>query len=387
MRVSEDMTSRSLLGYLQAGKSAVFDLQSQISSGLRVRKPSDDPGSYSLIRGYQKADANARQYMVNAGRLEGKLNVMDSKLQEASDVMHRVSEIVVSGGDSSKSPADREFMADEINQSLESMLALANTTAEGDHVFAGLQTNSPPYVATRDTAGKITAITYQGNMDTRFVEVGNGSYVPTNIPGSDATSKNGVFQSQDSDLFNDLIHIRDRLLAGENLAEDEAATANAGTDELTIEGTYATGGRVRLESTGTLPTGLALNKDYFAIVVGPGQIQLAATLEDARAGIAVDFSDAGTGQLSITQQALADITSDQEQLTFANAKVGAYQERVSFSKKMLAAELLQTAEGVEREGAVDAAKAITELNGRQTAYEAALAVTSKVMNTSLLNYI
>src|SRR6185369_8147924 len=68
--------------------------------------------------------------------------------------------------------------------------------------------------------------------------------------------------------------------------------------------------RVQLTTTGTLPAGLSPATDYWVIVhqfkknsvVGP-RVRLAATLLDALQGQAVDFTDAGTGTHTITQNA------------------------------------------------------------------------------------
>ncbi|MEI6808969.1 MAG: flagellar hook-associated protein FlgL [bacterium] len=387
MRISNEAMTRTMLGYLQRGRASVYDLQQQISSGLRVQRPSDDPGAYSLIRYYQMADAATRQFQVNTTRTEGRLGVTDGKLQDLSNMVQRVSELVVSGSDGTKSPADRKAMGEEINQYVEDAVALANTTHEGEYIFAGLRTDTVPYTVTRDANGKISAVTYQGNQDTRSVEIGENVYVPANLPGSDTASEHGVFQSSDTDVFADLIHIRDRLMAGENLAGTEDCTADATADTLTIKGVYATGSTVRLSTTGVLPAGLNGDTDYYAIRISPTEIRLALTMTDARAGTAIDFTDNGTGQLSVAQQSLGDIGRYAEHQSAIMARVGAYQERVALSVKVLNANVLNNAKGIEREASADVAAAATELASRQTAYQASLAITSKMMNMSLLDYI
>lgn len=387
MRVSNEAMTRTMLDYLQKGRTSVYDLQQQISSGLRVQRPSDDPGAYSLIRYYQIADAASRQFQVNTTRTDGRLGVIDGKLQDLSNMIQRVSELVVAGSDGTKSPGDRHAMGEEINQYVEDAVSLANTTHEGEHIFAGLRTDTAPYTVTRDANGKITAVTYQGNQDTRSVEIGQNVYVPANLPGSNTTTEQGVFQSSDTDMFADLIHIRDRLMAGENLAGTEECTPESGADTLTIKGVYATGSTVRLSTTGVLPAGLNSDTDYYAIQVSPTEIRLAMTLTDARAGTAIDFTDNGTGQLSMSQQSLGDIARYAEHQSAIMARVGAYQERVALSVKVLNANVLNNAKGIEREASVDVAAAATELASRQTAYQASLAITAKMMNTSLLDYI
>lgn len=386
MRVSDYMINKTLTGYLQRGQKTVLNLQSQISSGLRVQKPSDDPGAYSLIRGYQTATATAKQFLVNIGRVENKIGITDVKLRDTSEILQRVSEIVIAGSDGTKAPVDMQAMGQELNQYLEELVSIANTRQEGEYIFAGLRTNTMPYTVTR-TNGNISAVTYTGNTNTRMVEISNGVYVPANMPGSDPSSTQGMFRSKDTDLFAALIHIRDRLMAGENLvAAEECAVDIPST--ITVTGVYATGAMVRLSSTETLPAGLSADKDYYVIRLSDTQIALAETLANAYADppVAIPFT-AGTGQLSVTQQSLATVSRNMDRISTALARAGAYEERIAFAEKFMNAELLRNREGVEREGAVDVAQAVMELSSRQTAYEAALAITSKMMNTSLLNYI
>lgn len=90
------------------------------------------------------------------------------------------------------------------------------------------------------------------------------------------------------------------LLSG-NLATGLSYTANATTNALTIATPHGlvTGSRLRLVG-GTLPSPLLANTDYFAIVSSPTAFTLAATL----GGVAIDLSDAGSGALTLTEQAL-----------------------------------------------------------------------------------
>jgi len=79
---------------------------------------------------------------------------------------------------------------------------------------------------------------------------------------------------------------------------------NASTDEITYSTTntrkYHTGMKVQLTTTGTLPTGLSLATDYWLIKVSSTILKLASSLANAVAGIAVDFTDSGTGTHTLT---------------------------------------------------------------------------------------
>ena len=387
MKVTSESAGRMLTYYLLQNRDSVYKLQEQISSGKRVSRPSDDPGSFSLIQQFRQTESCLAQYTTNATRLTERLQTADAKLQDAVEITHRVSEIIVSASDSSKTPVDRQAMGKEVNQYLEEMVNIANTNPEGEYIFAGLRSDTAAYSVTRDADGNITAVTYNGSTETRMVEVGAGVYVPANIPGSDTTSAQAIFQTSETDIFANLILLRDRLMAGENLVDEEQFTVDSGTDILTVANRYATGAVVELSSTDTLPGGLSADTEYYAIRISDTEIQLAASLEDARAGIAIDIFDAGTGDLGIKQQSLAENTRDLDHLNAILSTLGAYEERVEFNSDLLAARQLEVDGNLEDEESLDIASAVTDLANKKTAYEAALSVTSALLSTSLLDYI
>ncbi|MGL4617887.1 MAG: hypothetical protein ACRCZS_02335 [Chroococcidiopsis sp.] len=82
-------------------------------------------------------------------------------------------------------------------------------------------------------------------------------------------------------------------------------TANATTNALTTATAHGlvTGSRIRLVG-GTLPTPLLANTDYFAIVSSTTVFTLATTLANAQAATSIDLTDAGSGSLTFTEQAL-----------------------------------------------------------------------------------
>lgn len=89
------------------------------------------------------------------------------------------------------------------------------------------------------------------------------------------------------------------------IADDDVDTVDFANNELDLAAhAYATGdGPLRLTTTGTLPTGLALATDYYAIYKDAGTIQLATSLANALAKTAVAFSDVGSGTHTIEDTA------------------------------------------------------------------------------------
>lgn len=70
----------------------------------------------------------------------------------------------------------------------------------------------------------------------------------------------------------------------------------AATDIITsVAHGYLTGDQVQVSSAGTLPAGLAAATYYYVIVLTNDTFKLASTQANAKAGTAVDITDAGTG--------------------------------------------------------------------------------------------
>lgn len=72
----------------------------------------------------------------------------------------------------------------------------------------------------------------------------------------------------------------------------------------TVANKLVTGSRVRITSTGAIPSGLLSATDYYAIKTSTTTFKLAATLANAIAGTAITITDAGSGVLSASEQIL-----------------------------------------------------------------------------------
>ena len=89
------------------------------------------------------------------------------------------------------------------------------------------------------------------------------------------------------------------------------AAVNITTEEITVTGhQYKRNGfRVRVSSTGTIIGGLAINTDYYVIIVDANTIKLATTRANAIIGTAINLTSQGTGVHTISQSEGPDFSS------------------------------------------------------------------------------
>jgi flagellar hook-associated protein 3 FlgL len=224
MRITSDMNNRMMSSALRQHQASIYNYQQQIASGLQVRKPSDDPGGYGLIRNLKSDLSKLQQYSRNVDMALGYHKTVNQGITQAVNIMHRINELAVSGGDATLDSVLRESIAEEINSMLEAMIGAANSSEGGRHVFAGLRTDVPPYEAVHDAEGQIIAVQYVGSTETRNIKTGDELYVATNLPGSTDTSEGGVFQTATRDIFDSIIQLRDALAAGDEFVGTDIQT-------------------------------------------------------------------------------------------------------------------------------------------------------------------
>jgi flagellar hook-associated protein 3 FlgL len=255
MRVTTLMSSRATLRDLNDGLSRLTRLQNQLSSGKQITRPSDDPYGTSRALSLRGELGGLDQFQRNVDDGTGWLNTSDTALGQMSDVLARVRELLVDGGNDTAGTAARSAIADEIDQLAESVKQEANVQYGGRYVFSGTATDTPPYAL----GG---ADRYAGDAGTITRAIGPQVELGIN---TDIRQLLGDGQAaRDDKLLNTLRDISDHLRGG--TAAD--ATALRGTDLQRLDANLDplngiradVGARTnRLEIAGSRLSGLALN--------------------------------------------------------------------------------------------------------------------------------
>ena len=172
----------------QQGTSAMLRQQAklaktelQLASNRRMLSPADDPnGSARLLALNQMRDSTA-QFQRNADFAESRLELEETALASAGELLQRVRELAVRANNGALNAEDRGAIAAEVREHIDGLLQLANTRDEtGGYLFAGFQTGTVPF--TRDAAGNVV---YNGDQGQRYLQVGPTFQVPVGDPGSD----------------------------------------------------------------------------------------------------------------------------------------------------------------------------------------------------------
>lgn len=204
MRVTQGMMVTRALNNLNYQTRRLLQLQEQLATGLRVNAPSDDPLAARRAIDLRQTMSREDQYLGNISGANLQLLESVMAIQTVVESLQRANEITLQGSNGTMAQAQRDQLAVEANQLLESVLMEANHQTNGRYVFGGTRTLTAPYVPTRNAQGEITSVAYEGNLEQISVGVADGVSVVVNETGQRA------FQST-QDVMQLLIDIRNNL--------------------------------------------------------------------------------------------------------------------------------------------------------------------------------
>lgn len=174
---------------MQSQQAGLKQTQGQISSGIRIQKPSDDPRGVGSAINLELRLEELAQYDRNGIQATTALNLQEQSLASASDVILRLREITLQGSSPSLDKAQRKLLSEEVSAQFNILLGLANSRdGSGEYIFGGSRTDQPPF---QDT---VNGIEYAGSRQPRSVAVGVGLEIQTLDPGS------RIFSSGESGL-------------------------------------------------------------------------------------------------------------------------------------------------------------------------------------------
>lgn len=217
----------------QAAQQAKF--QDQIASGTKVKAASDDPLAFASLTQAKAAGGAFATTLQVASEATGGLNASVSALLDGNQVLTRAKQLAITGADAGNDPSAFEGLATEVDSLIDRFLQSANAQFDGDYLFGGDATKSPPFrVSGTNGQGRPIAVTYDGSATPAQTLVGGGQTVETRAVGT------SVFQQAGGDAFRALIQLRDTFrdttltdsqksaAVGQRLADVDAARTALG---------------------------------------------------------------------------------------------------------------------------------------------------------------
>lgn len=306
MRITTNQILLTQLHGLQSSSAALLEAQERVSSGLRVRRMSDDPTAAHSVMLNDGALRAMTQYRRNIERAQSRVLFEDQVLGQVGSLLTRARELAIGQASATANTETRLAAAAEVEEILYSLVQLGNTTYGGEFIFGGDQGQTAPFAVT----GSRTTLTWgtpTGAAGMRPTQIGAQQSLTPTHDGASIFVQSGVLD-----------------------AVRELAVALAGA------------------APPVTPTPDAVQN------INAAQARIDAALQAVQGLVGETGARANTLELTL-------------------ANLGAF----TTSLQAFQSELRD----------VDIEVAVTELVTRQTAYQAAMLASSKVLNLSLTDYL
>lgn len=202
MRVTERvkfLSANKHLGRLQGEQQKRM---TQLSSGRRLQRLSDDPIASQKVTQLKKSADKVEQYQRNIDFARHPMEVADSTLDESSRILYRCKELVIQSLQTTLTTQDRDHLANEVVALRDQLQSLANTQVNNQHLFGGFATDTPPYDA---------AFTFVGDTNIREVQVSDTLRVKSALAGGRVFGDGTI---NTIDVFDNLTQMEVAIRAG-----------------------------------------------------------------------------------------------------------------------------------------------------------------------------
>lgn len=225
MRVPTNSSAESVIKQIQKLATRQSQLQMQLASNQRIFLPSDDPSAAGRVLTMENERGQLKQYERNAATALEVSQASFAGLKGLKSISDRAGEIATLGSGTASPDALRAYGA-EVNQLIEQALQTGNSRFRDDFLFAGTATDAPPFTATRDAAGRITAAAYAGNSNQASIQLSDSATVQA---GTSGTTNTGL-----RDMINNLVALRDALASGNSDSVTATRPALEASEDLLV---------------------------------------------------------------------------------------------------------------------------------------------------------
>ncbi|MEF3265520.1 flagellar hook-associated protein FlgL [Campylobacter jejuni] len=188
MRITNKLNFTNSVNNSMGGQSALYQISQQLASGLKIQNSYEDASTYIDNTRLEYEIKTLEQVKESTSRAQEMTQNSMKALQDMVKLLEDFKVKVTQAASDSNSQTSREAIAKELERIKESIVQLANTSVNGQYLFAGSQVANKPF----DSNGN-----YYGDKNNINVATGAGTESPYNIPGWDLFFKaDGDYKKQ-----------------------------------------------------------------------------------------------------------------------------------------------------------------------------------------------
>jgi flagellar hook-associated protein 3 FlgL len=240
---------------MQQSADSLAEAQRQVSTGLRISKPSDDPfGAAASVTEHAVQD-RLDAYTSAGDAASYRLTLADNVMTDMVNQLTSAQSTALSARGSEIPQSTRDTIANELLAIRDALMSDINTQFQGAYLFSGSKVTVAPYGI---SGGTVSA--YQGDTDTSAIDIGKGRSVASTFDGS------AILQGSDpTNVLETLTNLATAISTGDQAGTDAgvqalnrafdratAAQARIGNDEKSLDDTRSLISSARVGSVARL---------------------------------------------------------------------------------------------------------------------------------------
>lgn len=226
MRITNAMMMNNLLRDLHKNNRLMEGSNRRLSTGKDFHLPGENPiGTSKSMNLYTGLNTNSK-FIENMHEGIAWLEYTDDALGDTTNILIRARELTVYGANDIHDETSRLGIAEEIDALKDAIHEISNSSYAGRYIFSGEKTDTKPYLSDG---------TFKGNDNFFRVEVGPGSYMEVNLPGSHVFGKNESVLKYSEDSIVGVLEMISRDLRGDGEVKNLKMEKDPGLSLLEVE--------------------------------------------------------------------------------------------------------------------------------------------------------
>lgn len=170
-RVSDLLQADVATQQIQQTQQQLLVTQNELSTGLQINSPSDDPGGSAIVMQLQKTLGQRGAYATNLQNTQSQLSEVDSSLGSLTDLLQQAQNIASQNVGSQVTANQRQAAAAVVDSLYNQALSVGNTQFEGSYIYGGDKGTTAPFVSAQGGVQFVGSTTILQNVDDESVSL------------------------------------------------------------------------------------------------------------------------------------------------------------------------------------------------------------------------
>ena len=145
MRITQSMMLRDFQRRSEVHLQRMYEANTQLASGEKVNKPSDDPSALARINRYEESITRITRYGENADIARIWSETTQDSINLSSDLVQSALENALQASCDTTSTEANQGLAEEVRNYLDEILSLVNREENNRFIFSGTKTADKPF--------------------------------------------------------------------------------------------------------------------------------------------------------------------------------------------------------------------------------------------------